>query len=42
MQLNIMCRDVLSQECLPWLRQVTGIELNSHIDITCSKYEFTG
>jgi Rps23 Pro-64 3,4-dihydroxylase Tpa1-like proline 4-hydroxylase len=34
-------RHVLQNECLPWLRQVTGIELNNHIDITCSKYEFT-
>lgn len=35
-------RGLLQNECLPWLREVTGLELNDHIDITCSKYEFTG
>lgn len=35
-------RDVLREQVLPWLGQVTGIELTTQIDITCSKYEFTG
>jgi hypothetical protein len=34
-------RDVLGEQVLPWLGQVTGIELTTQIDITCSKYEFT-
>ena len=28
--------------CLPWLRSITGIELTNTIDMTCSKYEYTG
>ncbi|CAI7996944.1 Prolyl 3-hydroxylase OGFOD1 [Geodia barretti] len=34
-------RDVLREQVLPWLGQVTGIQLTTQIDITCSKYEFT-
>ena len=38
----VLCRDVLREQVLPWLGQVTGIQLTTQIDITCSKYEFTG
>lgn len=27
---------------LPWLRELTGIKLSDTIDMTCSKYEYTG
>ena len=27
---------------LPWLRELTGIELTDNVDATCSKYEYTG
>ena len=27
---------------LPWLRDLTGIQLSETIDMTCSKYEYTG
>lgn len=27
---------------LPWLRELTGIELSECIDMTCSKYEYAG
>ena len=29
-------------ECLPWLKKVTGLELTDKIDMTCSKYGYTG
>ncbi|XP_064387306.1 prolyl 3-hydroxylase OGFOD1-like [Halichondria panicea] len=34
-------RCLLREQCLPWLRQVTGLQLTDTIDITCSKYEYT-
>ena len=29
-------------QCLPWLTAITGIDLTDVIDMTCSKYEYTG
>ncbi len=35
-------RCLLREQCLPWLRRVTGLQLTDTIDITCSKYDYTG
>ena len=35
-------RTMFLDTCLPWLRSITGIELTDTIDMTCSKYEYTG
>ena len=35
-------RHLLEEEMLPWLRDLTGIALTDNIDMTCSKYEYTG
>ena len=35
-------RELLKNECLPWLREVTGMKLNDNISMTCSKYDYTG
>lgn len=36
------CRNILHRECLPLVRAATGIELTDTIDMTCSKYQYTG
>ena len=38
----IFCRSLFHDTCLPLLRSITGIELTDTIDMTCSKYEYTG
>ena len=35
-------RDELKESCLPLIKEVTGIPLNDTIDLTCSKYDYTG
>ena len=35
-------RSLFHDTCLPLLRSITGIELTDTIDMTCSKYEYTG
>ena len=36
------CRKFLCEDVLDWLRDVTGIPLSNKVDITCSKYDYTG
>ena len=35
-------RSMFRDELLPWLRHVTGLQLTDTIDMTCSKYNYTG
>ena len=35
-------RSLLLDQCLPWLRETTGATLDGDIDMTASKYDYTG
>ena len=35
-------RDVLFKDFVGWLKETTQIELNDTVDLSCSKYEYTG
>lgn len=39
---SLSYRELLIEEMLPWLRELTGIDLTEGVDSTCSKYEYTG
>ena len=38
----MLYRSLLEEDMLSWMQAMTGIALNGTIDLTCSKYEFTG
>ena len=36
------CRKLLYEEFLDWVKDVTGVALTDTVDMTCSRYDYTG
>ena len=39
---NVFVREFLMLDVKDWMKEVTGIHLNDHVDATCSIYRSTG